>query len=128
MPPLGQRQVYGIFVLLVALAAIVSIDRAVVPYAGALAALSVIIVVWSGGATSGASLAGLREAVDRARSGKVPDPPPGAPPEVTDIYGALGRIAEALSELGERAQKREREIEEATTQVSDALRRIARRK
>jgi methyl-accepting chemotaxis protein len=124
MPPLGHRQVYGIFALLVALAAIISIDRAVVPYAAALAALGVFIVVWSGGGAGGASLSGLRDAVDRARSGKPQDPPPGSPPELGEIYGALSRVADTVNEFTEKSQERERDIEEATTQVSDALRRI----
>lgn len=125
MPPLGQRQVYGIFALLVALAAVIAINRAVVPYAAVLAALGVAIVIWSGGGTGGgASLTGLRDAVDRARLGKPLDPPAGSSPEMIEIYGGLLRVAETVSDFDRKAEKREREIEEATTHVSDALRRI----
>jgi methyl-accepting chemotaxis protein len=124
MPPVSQRQVYGIIVLLLALAGVAAADRGVTPYAAVLSALGVVVVVWSGTTKAGLPLDGLRDAVERARAGKRADPPPGAPPEAMPLYDALARIAESMRELEEQEAKRRRDTTEASEQVSDAGRRI----
>ena len=124
MPPLSQRQVYGIFLLFDAHFAIVTIDRSAAPYAGGITALAIAIIIGSGGVKGGASLAGLRDAIARTREGKRPEPPPGAPPEMNDIYSGLGRLAEAFRDLASGSEEQSREVELATTQVTDGVRRI----
>ncbi len=53
MPPLGQRQIYGIFILLLALFAVLAIDRAVALYAVGLSAVAIVVVVWTGSVKAG---------------------------------------------------------------------------
>ncbi|HVU00988.1 MAG TPA: methyl-accepting chemotaxis protein [Polyangiaceae bacterium] len=125
MPPLGQRQFIGIILLLAGLVAILSVDRAATPYVVALAAIGVFAVAWAGGgAVGGPSVVGLRDAVDRARGGKSPEAPAGAPPEIQDIYAALARVAEAIRETGAENEERNAEVEEASDAVSEAISRI----
>jgi methyl-accepting chemotaxis protein len=126
MPPLGQRQVYGIFVLFVAAFAVAWLDRTMFPYAAALTALGIAIVVWAGSPTGGGgtSLVVLRDAVERTRAGKRPEPPLGAPADLVDLFGGLGRLVDAMHELESGSEKQQREVESATAQVTDALRRI----
>ena len=123
MPPLGQRQVYGILVLLVGLLAVLALDRAAGPYAIGLAVLGIVVVAFSGTAPA-ASLGGLRDAVDRARTGRRPEAPIGSSQDVASLYEGLGRVADALRDLEAGSDEQKRELEAGTTQVSEALRRI----
>lgn len=125
MPPLTQRQFYGIIVLLGALAGVFAMDRAVVPYAAVIAVIGVVAVASSGGANGGSALpSGLRDAIDRAASGRRPEPPAGAPPEVLELYSALARVADKAQEVETESKGRMKDVEQATGQVEDALRRI----
>jgi methyl-accepting chemotaxis protein len=123
MPPLGQRQVYGILVLLLGLFAVLALDRAAGPFAIGLSLLGIVVVIFSGGSPA-ASLGGLRDAVDRARGGRRPEVPPGTSPEMLSLYEGLGRIADAVQELEAGSEEQRRELEVGTHQVSEALRRI----
>jgi methyl-accepting chemotaxis protein len=124
MPPLAQRQVYGIFLLLIAFGVVATIDRAAAPYCGGVLLLSIFVVIWSGGGAGGLSLAPLREAIDRARTGKRPEPPPNAPLDLVEIYGALGRVAENSAEQERSIKEKGEELETALTQVDSAVKRI----
>src|SRR5262245_20560338 len=96
MPPVGQRQVFGILILLIGLLAVLALDRAAGPYAVGLAVLAIIVVIWTGGGGGAMSLGGLRDAVERARSGRREDPPPGSTADMLAVYDGLARIAEAV--------------------------------
>ncbi|HVW25717.1 MAG TPA: methyl-accepting chemotaxis protein [Polyangiaceae bacterium] len=125
MPPLGQRQVYGILVLLLGLFAVLALDRAAGPYAIGLAILGIVIVIWSGGGGAAAvSLAPIRDALDRTREGRRPEPPTGASPDMIAVYDGLGRIADAVRNLEAGSESQRRELEAGTNQVTEALRRI----
>jgi methyl-accepting chemotaxis protein len=124
MPPLGQRQVYGILVLLIGLLAVLAIDRAAGPFAIGLAVLGIVVVAWSGGGGAPTSLGGLRDAIERARGGRRPEPPSGATPDVLAVYDGLSRIADAVQDLEAGSEEQKKELEAGTAQVSEALRRI----
>jgi methyl-accepting chemotaxis protein len=125
MPPLGQRQVYGILILLIGLLAVLAIHPATGPFAIGLAVLGIVVVVWSGGGGAGGiSLNGLRDAVERARSGRKADPPAGASADIIAVYEGLSRIADAVHDLEAGSDEQNRELEQGIGQVSEALRRI----
>jgi methyl-accepting chemotaxis protein len=124
MPPLGQRQVYGILVLLIGLLAVLAIDRAAGPFAIGLAVRGIVVVAWSGGGGAPTSLGGLRDAIERARGGRRPEPPSGATPDVLAVYDGLSRIADAVQDLEAGSEEQKKELEAGTAQVSEALRRI----
>src|SRR5512143_609946 len=98
MPPLNQKQFYAIFLVLAALAGVFAMDRAVVPYASAIAVISVVAIAMSGGAGGLSVPAGLRDAIDRAGSGRRPEPPAGASPDVAELYAALSRVADTIED------------------------------
>jgi methyl-accepting chemotaxis protein len=127
MPPLGQKQLYGIIGILATGMALVSIDRSMVPYPVAvfsLVGLCIGLLVWAGGGPGGTSLAGLREAIDRATAGKDVRIPEGAPAEVSDLYSSLSRTAETIRDLGAQGAEEAAEIEAASGLLGDALKRI----
>ncbi len=124
MPPLAQRQIYGIFILLLALFAVLALDRAVVPYAVALTAIAVFVVVWAGGAKRGESLDRIKDAVTRTRDGKRPEPPEGASPDLLEVYSGLAALAASIRELETGSDEQARTVEVAGAQVTDGLRRI----
>src|ERR1700753_1938956 len=123
MPPLGQRQVYGILALLIGLFAVMSIDRAASPYAIGLSVLGIVAVIFAGGGTT-TSLAGVTDAVDRARHGRRPETPAGATGDIAAVYEGLGRIADAMRDLEQGSDAQKRELEQGTQLVMEALRRI----
>src|SRR5262245_44957066 len=110
MPPLAQRQVYGIILLLVAAFGVDMITREAAPYAGVVAAIGAFALVWGGGGAAGPSLTPLRDAIERARGGKRPEPPPGASLEMVELYAGLGRLAEDNAELTRLARDKTGEI------------------
>src|SRR5437899_1252051 len=111
MPALTQRQVYGIFVLLIALAAVSSIDRNVAVYAAVLAAVGVVAVVWAGGGKGSFSLEGFRLAIASARDGERTPAPPGSPPELTALFDALGEVAHTIRSVKEERDRSRNEME-----------------
>src|ERR1700755_3166623 len=117
MPVLAQRQFYGIALLFLAFGVVAMIDRAAAPYAGAVALIGAVTIVMAGGGASGPSLAPLRDAIDRARAGKRPEPPPGAPLELVEIYGALAQFSDDASALGKTSREKNAEIDAALGQV-----------
>jgi methyl-accepting chemotaxis protein len=126
MPPLSQRQVYGIFLLLIAFGVVAYFDRAAAPYCLVLALIGGFTVVWAGGGGGGAgpSLAPLRDAVQGARSGRRPEPPPGASIEMIELYGAIGQLAEDSSATVRTVKEKHQEIDTALSGVEGALKRI----
>ncbi len=124
MPPLGQRQIYGILVLVLALAAIAAIRPTVTPFAAVLLAIAIFVIVWSGSAKGGVSIDGVREALDRARLGKRTDAPSGAPPELASVYEGVMKIAEAVRALEDESERRRREIDASASHVAEVVRRI----
>lgn len=125
MPALTQRQVYGIFLLLIAFAAVAVLDRGAAGFAAVVTAIGAVVVVWAGGGRGAVSLDGLRNAISNARSGKRPTAPAGAPPELLALYDSVGDLADAM-QVAEAASERQRaEAEAIVDQVEGALRRIS---
>ena len=124
MPALTQRQVYGIFLLLIALAAVLTVDRSAAVYAGLLTAISVVVIVWAGGGKGTTSLDGLRAAVSSARDGKRAAVPAGSPPEALALFDAIGELASVVHSSETNSERRRSEIDAVVGQVESALRRI----
>jgi methyl-accepting chemotaxis protein len=124
MPALTQRQVYGIILIVIAFAAVATIDRAVLPYAAALCALGVVVVAWAGGGPGGVSLDGLRSAISSARSGKRVSAPEGTPAELVALFDAVGELAAALRAAEESRDQVQGELATIASQVDGAARKL----
>jgi methyl-accepting chemotaxis protein len=86
---------------------------------------AVAVLISAGGpAASSVSLEPLRAAIRRAKDGRPPDPPADAPPEIARIYQELGELSEAFGESRAQGQQRQGEVELASRNVTDALRKL----
>jgi methyl-accepting chemotaxis protein len=125
MPPLGQRQVYGILVLVIAFLAVVNLDHNALLIGSVLTGVALVAIVMSGGSTAGPSLTPLRDAVARVHEGRRPDVPADSPPELADVYATLGRVADSLRDAGSDTERRRQAVEQAASALGDSIKRLS---